>query len=85
MKPSWPNNLGKPFVAWTWYEDSILDDRDTSFQLDAATVVITELLDMLSKDKVAIRRVLNELGIPGEGYPAPVANAVEILTWLLED
>ena len=26
-----------------------------------------------------IERALHELGVPGEGYPAPVANAVEIL------
>lgn len=26
-----------------------------------------------------IRRALDELGVPGDGYPAPVANAVEIL------
>ena len=27
----------------------------------------------------AIRKALDELGVPGEGYPAPIANAVEIL------
>lgn len=27
-----------------------------------------------------IKAALNELGVPGEGYPAPVANAVEILS-----
>lgn len=27
----------------------------------------------------AIRAALNELGVPGPGYPAPVANAVDIL------
>lgn len=27
--------------------------------------------------KKSIRRALNELGVPGPGYPAPVANAVE--------
>ena len=26
-----------------------------------------------------IKRALSELGVPGEGYPASVANAVEIL------
>jgi hypothetical protein len=26
-----------------------------------------------------IRRALAELGVPGEGYPAPVANAIAIL------
>ncbi len=29
--------------------------------------------------KKNIRRALNELGVPGPGYPQPVANAVEIL------
>lgn len=30
--------------------------------------------------EAAIRAALNELGVPGEGYPAPVANAHEILS-----
>lgn len=29
--------------------------------------------------KREIRRALNELGVPGPGYPVPVANAVDIL------
>ena len=34
--------------------------------------------------EAAARAALNELGVPGEGYPAPVANAVDILTAALE-
>jgi hypothetical protein len=30
--------------------------------------------------RAAIQRALNELGVPGENYPAPVANAYDILT-----
>ena len=34
--------------------------------------------------RVAIQAALNELGVPDEGYPAPVANAVDILGTALE-
>lgn len=36
-------------------------------------------LDQNIKLKLAIMQALNELGVPGEGYPTPVANAVELL------
>jgi len=35
------------------------------------------LLDRFAKAMIA---ALNELGVPGPDYPAPVANAVELLT-----
>lgn len=35
--------------------------------------------------QVAIRKALNELGVPTPDYPAPVANAVEILKKALKD
>jgi len=35
--------------------------------------------------QVAIRKALNELGEPTPDYPAPVANAVEILKQALKD
>jgi len=31
-------------------------------------------------ERAAIRAALDELGVPNEDYPAPVANAVEILS-----
>lgn len=34
--------------------------------------------------KKSIRKALNELGVPGPDYPAPVANAVEILQGALK-
>jgi hypothetical protein len=35
--------------------------------------------------EAAVKSALDELGVPGEGYPAPVANAVEILRAALGD
>lgn len=32
----------------------------------------------------AVRRALNELGVPDDGYPIPVANAVAILQEALD-
>lgn len=34
--------------------------------------------------RAAIYRALNELGVPGDGYPAPVANAHRILSEAVE-
>jgi hypothetical protein len=84
MKLIWPEVLGEPPQAWVWYESSMLDYRDTSFKLDAAEALVGELLRRLETEHNAIRRALNELGIPGEDYPAPVSNAAAILSWLLD-
>jgi hypothetical protein len=35
--------------------------------------------------RAQIQRALNELGVPGPGYPAPVANAVDILASLSDE
>jgi hypothetical protein len=35
--------------------------------------------------RAAMEAAQNELGVPGDNYPAPVANAVEILRTALED
>lgn len=40
----------------------------------------TEHAFEVARLRQAIRAALDELGVPGPGYPAPVANAVEILT-----
>lgn len=34
---------------------------------------------LLERFATNVQAALNELGVPGEGYPAPVANAVEFL------
>jgi len=39
-----------------------------------------DLVDDLTELRRAVRRALNELGVPDAHYPAPVTNAVEILT-----
>lgn len=36
------------------------------------------------KLETAIEKALEELGVPGEGYPAPVTNAVEVLQKALD-
>jgi len=48
----------------------------------------TKNLERLESERDAYRKAiedaLNELGVPGPGYPAPVANAVGILRNALE-
>lgn len=39
---------------------------------------------LLDKYRTALGRVMNELGVPDENYPAPVANAYEIAGHALE-
>lgn len=41
--------------------------------------------EQVSRLRTALTAALNELGVPGPGYPAPVANAVEILRAALAD
>lgn len=55
--------------------DGIHEDYDTLALRDVARLYAK--YDKLHK---AIHAALNELGVPGDGYPAPVANAVEILS-----
>ena len=43
---------------------------------ESAVAVAVRLMDRMAD---GIGKALSELGIPNEGYPAPVANAVEIL------
>jgi hypothetical protein len=38
----------------------------------------------LAELRTTVEAALNELGVPGEGYPAPVANAVDILRAALD-
>jgi hypothetical protein len=54
----------------------ILKECPAEIGNEGAGDVAVRLLDRLSS---GIKKVLNELGVPGEGYPAPVANAVYIL------
>jgi hypothetical protein len=42
-------------------------------------VKVHEQAEQLKAKDEAIRNALNELGVPGPKYPAPVTNAVEIL------
>ena len=44
----------------------------------------SEAVQRLDDLQTAIRNALNELGIPGPDYPAPVTNAVAILRKALE-
>lgn len=55
-------------------------------ELEASDATNEELLDAVKWRyeqtvvlREAIHRALDELGVPGVGYPAPVANAVKIL------
>ena len=46
-----------------------------------------EIVNLKSKNKILkemIQMALNELGVPNEGYPAPVSNAVDILNQALK-
>ena len=43
---------------------------------DGAVSVATRLMGRMAE---GIKSALNELGVPGKNYPAPVANAVEVL------
>jgi hypothetical protein len=89
----WPEDvLGEPPSAWVWYTSTELDTRDTSFKLDAAEALINEfVLNLTYRERLkdilvtAIRASLDELGVPGEGYPAPVSNAVEYLSEALKN
>lgn len=93
MLTPWPEDiLGEPPSAWEWFASAELDKRDTSFKLDAAEAVINEFIaNLVYRERLknilvtAIRASLDELGVPGEGYPAPVSNAVEYLSQALKD
>lgn len=39
---------------------------------------------LLAKYRTALIEIMSELGVPGEGYPMPVANAYEIAKQTLE-
>jgi hypothetical protein len=39
---------------------------------------------VLKKHRKAFRDIMNELGVPGDGYPAPVANAYRIAELTLD-
>lgn len=88
----WQEKLcGVPPQAWTWYTSAELDKRDTSFKLDSAEALIVALVGLLEDSyreknnfKMSIDAALHELGVPGPGYPAPVANAVDLLSSALE-
>ena len=45
---------------------------------------VRESLRELEEIEQKIKAALSELGVPGEGYPAPVANAVELLQEIFE-
>lgn len=70
-----------------------LDQRDaaretsrlTDQQLDYLRDELTVFKDKLSTLRGRVHAAMNELGIPGEGYPAPVANAHAILSDALDD
>jgi hypothetical protein len=92
MVVSWPDELGAPPQAWVWFVSADLDKRDTSFKLDGAQALIAALLDKLVEVErdhkellLTVKAALHELGVPGEGYPAPVENAVALLETLVPD
>jgi hypothetical protein len=74
---------------------SVLQNSTIPDILEAALKERDERIAELERDQVALHDVseaagvrllreaidaaLHELGVPGEGYPAPVANAVDIL------
>ncbi len=73
---------------WEWVAsrleaaERLLTENDDLFRkmrkrAEAAESALTEALD-------AMRRALDELGVPGPGYPAPVENAVNILRSQIE-
>ncbi len=39
---------------------------------------------IITKYRKAFDDIMHELGVPGEGYPAPVANAYEIAKQMIE-
>ena len=47
MKLTWPDSLGDPPRAWTWYTDPVLLTYDMIFKLDSADAVIVELVNRL--------------------------------------
>lgn len=60
--------------------DSLSTEEDTMRERnDALRAQIEVDLPRIHRLEDAIRRALDELGIPGPGYPAPVGNAVVIL------
>jgi hypothetical protein len=64
-----------------WFANAIETGRNAGLASGAA-ISATEVADWKRwciEAEWRIERALKELGIPGEGYPAPVANAVEIL------
>lgn len=92
MVLTWPDELGAPPQAWVWFTSAELDRRDTSFKLDGAEALIAVLLDKLVEVELdhkefllTVKAALHELGVPGDGYPAPVTNAVALLETLTSD
>lgn len=69
--------------------DQLAEARETSRltdqQLDYLRDELTVYKDKLSELRGRVYAAMNELGIPGEGYPAPVANAHAILSDALDD
>jgi hypothetical protein len=51
---------------------------------DLTPLLIDAPLSSPPADHAAIKGALDELGVPGPGYPAPVANAVGILRRALD-
>ena len=52
-----------------WWENTLL----------SASIDINTLCDRIDELEAATQRARHELGVPGDGYPMPVANAVGIL------
>lgn len=57
---------------WDWWSEGVKIR-------DAAESELEALLSQVETLTAAIQSALNELGVPDDDYPAPVANAVEIL------
>ena len=61
--------------------DERLEQLKVSAQEGYGAIALSTLwlIEQVEQLEGAIRRALDELGVPGEGYPAPVVEAVTIL------
>jgi hypothetical protein len=54
-----------------------IEDLQVIFEItDGGTGTVA--IEIIKKYRKALYDILDELGVPGEGYPAPVGNAVQI-------
>ena len=67
-------------IQWNESETFLRQQLAVSKEIQTAKQIgIPELEAQLAQVREAIRTAMNELGVPGPDYPAPITNAVEIL------